>query len=415
MKNNIVRLVSLWAILICFGGLSFGSVAAEEGFDRAAAVARIKAEFAGIEKWDDDLNKMAKRLNKKEITPEKFREFLNSEPDFKNIFNDAKRVVAVDPSDGDGFWGIKGVLQANKVFTDRESFKKGIPSSPEAVELEKEMMRNLLRYHLDRSDVLYVNFETLTMDERLAFLREIVESSPNADLAGNAAQLIAERYWKMLRRNPDLGEADKKLYRSKIFYYADVIRTKYPDVMPFTINYVPRYMRKGEDKGPLYRGPGTPSLRELADDLVRVQGLLVGNKLPDVGALNIANDRNDVLANYRGKVLILDMWATWCGPCKSAIPGLIEFKKEMAGQPFEIIGVSADSELSDLTDFLEDNELPWTQWFATDTGEIMQQLGVSSFPTYFIVDAAGVLHLRAHKIDDKAKSLIRDLVAKLKG
>jgi thiol-disulfide isomerase/thioredoxin len=107
------------------------------------------------------------------------------------------------------------------------------------------------------------------------------------------------------------------------------------------------------------------------------------------------------LSDYRGKVVLLDFWATWCGPCVALIPHEKELVERMKGRPFVFIGVSADRDRDDLQEFLAKNNLPWPNIF--DEG---QKLGhawrVEFLPTIFLIDADGVIR---HKFIGATKEL----------
>jgi len=66
------------------------------------------------------------------------------------------------------------------------------------------------------------------------------------------------------------------------------------------------------------------------------------------------------LSDYKGKVIVLNFWATWCAPCKKEIPALSQIHSELKDKDFKLIGISVDDNKEDLTKFLKVNNLPYT-------------------------------------------------------
>lgn len=94
------------------------------------------------------------------------------------------------------------------------------------------------------------------------------------------------------------------------------------------------------------------------------------------------------LADYKGKVVILDFWATWCPPCRKGIPDLIEIKKQY-GEDFEIVGVSVDTDTKpDVPGFIEEYGINYPVVYG-NMGVYNQYGGIRSIPTAFIINQEG--------------------------
>jgi thiol-disulfide isomerase/thioredoxin len=116
-------------------------------------------------------------------------------------------------------------------------------------------------------------------------------------------------------------------------------------------------------------------------------------------------------ADWKGKVILVDFWATWCGPCRGELPNVKKLYSAYHDKGFEIVGVSCDNAADDLTNFLKDDGgMPWPQIFdAAHPGwsPIATGFGINGIPTMFLIDKAGVLRT----VEARAKA--KDLVPKL--
>jgi thiol-disulfide isomerase/thioredoxin len=111
-----------------------------------------------------------------------------------------------------------------------------------------------------------------------------------------------------------------------------------------------------------------------------------------------------------GKVVLLDFWATWCGPCREALPHMREIAKKFQGQPLVVLSVSLDSDEQKWKDFIVKNEMTWPQYRDGGfTGPIAKEFGIAAIPHTFTIDADGVLqdeHIGDAAIEGKLKKLV---------
>ncbi|MFC5862616.1 redoxin domain-containing protein [Acidicapsa dinghuensis] len=111
-----------------------------------------------------------------------------------------------------------------------------------------------------------------------------------------------------------------------------------------------------------------------------------------------------------GKVVLLDFWATWCGPCRQALPKMKEIAKEFEGEPLVIVSISLDADEGEWKSFITKNGMTWAQYRDGGfDGELASRFHVNAIPTTFTIDAQGFLQdqqVGSGEIEAKLKELI---------
>ncbi len=152
------------------------------------------------------------------------------------------------------------------------------------------------------------------------------------------------------------------------------------------------------------------TVREVADHALKVlRTLSVGRPAPEFASRDL-DGKPAKLSDLKGKVVVLDIWATNCGPCRQMIPHERELVKRLAGRPFVLVSVSADRTKADLTEFLKDTPMPWTHWYEGD-GPNLAAWDVKAFPTIFVIDAKGVIRhrgVRGKAMDEAVEKLLAE-------
>ena len=112
-----------------------------------------------------------------------------------------------------------------------------------------------------------------------------------------------------------------------------------------------------------------------------------------------------------GRVVLIDFWATWCGPCNAELPHIKKIAKEFAGQPLVIISISWDSDETKWKDFIAKNEMTWIQ-YRDANHELSKQFDVNAIPHYFTIDSDGVLTSEMLGSGSDVEGKLKKLVAK---
>lgn len=205
----------------------------------------------------------------------------------------------------------------------------------------------------------------------------------------------------------------QKLYMEAFFAAADVLSNKEP---------VLKMLLLQAKSGPELSAAEKKSIAQrvfdypAAPDAIKAEAKLIlsGEQAYAVGkpldiSFTAVDGRKVSLADLKGKVVLIDFWATWCGPCVGEVPTVKAAYDKYHDAGFEIVGISLDDSKEALLRFIKEHQMPWPQYFDGKhwNNDISFRFGIDGVPTEWLVDRNGILR------DTQARSDLENAVARL--
>ncbi|HCL84442.1 MAG TPA: alkyl hydroperoxide reductase [Chitinophagaceae bacterium] len=150
--------------------------------------------------------------------------------------------------------------------------------------------------------------------------------------------------------------------------------------------------------------------RTIQNTIEKTKLTAVGNPAPDFSSKDV-NGRTVSLASFRGKYVLLDFWASWCGPCRLENPNIVKAYHQFHDKGFDILGVSLDETRPEWLQAIKKDGLNWTQvsdlkgWQA----EVVSQYGIKAIPMNFLLDKNGIIIARGLRGNDLGNKLAEQL------
>jgi thiol-disulfide isomerase/thioredoxin len=293
------------------------------------------------------------------------------DPDPAAALKAALRIARANPKDDLGFMAISFCLYSGH-HLDEAGGSGGQAYVTPALQL-------LDRYYLNdlRLTELILGIARMGGKDGITLLDKVVDKSNQRTLRAQAAFFSAtERLMQVddITRAP----AERSVIRADVTRLAKLVADQYGDV--------PVFGRR-------------PAAEQIKPVLYALEHLAVGSVLPDITAVRIGGG-DEHLSDYRGKVVLLDFWATWCASCVASLPKVVKLKHDLEGRPFEVITLSIDEAPKAVQDFMKKRmDLPFVNWHIGAESEIYRTWGAQGVPTYFLLDKNGVLQDRTYELD----------------
>lgn len=118
--------------------------------------------------------------------------------------------------------------------------------------------------------------------------------------------------------------------------------------------------------------------------------LVAGARFPELRLINLKGEPVST-AQFAGKVLVLNVWATWCAPCRRELPSLQRLSEQLDPQKFVVLGMSVDADDHVVREFLIERKVTFTNWQDADMRVAQDVLGVRAYPSTYLVAADGTV------------------------
>jgi cytochrome c biogenesis protein CcmG, thiol:disulfide interchange protein DsbE len=119
--------------------------------------------------------------------------------------------------------------------------------------------------------------------------------------------------------------------------------------------------------------------------------IAVGDQAPDKELSELGGDGSGEIADYRGRWVLVNFWASWCAPCRSEAPALETFQRQHSPEGFTVLGINLDDTSDDAIAFVRRYGLTYPQLRDGDGSDRRDAYGMTGFPESFLVDPAGKL------------------------
>ncbi|HEX5131752.1 MAG TPA: TlpA disulfide reductase family protein [Candidatus Krumholzibacteria bacterium] len=245
------------------------------------------------------------------------------------------------------------------------AFRAKFPGTPEA--LDAAFQLGAMHYSMQQ------------YDDGIGYLKEFVAGASPSD-----RQKLAYAHFYLAESYKGAGGYDDAEKEYKL------ILSSFSDVNPRLTSFVQNNMASLESE------------RKIA-----VGGEPIGFKVKGLNGETLSPD------GYKGKVLLIDFWATWCGPCVAEMPNVKSVYKKYHPRGFEIVGISLDQSRDKLDAYIQQQGIEWPQYFDGKwwNNDIAQMYGIKSIPSTLLVDRKGKIRyksLRGKQLEDAVEKLLAE-------
>jgi peroxiredoxin len=359
--------------------------AAEPPQTAATKLEAIKKEFAEAEAaYDKAIHATPHAPESYKKADELWKAFDKKQSD---LFLAAVDLAKADPKSDTALDALEWVLTITRAYY--------LPAGKPAIELATE-------YHAANPKVARVaawvadyrpNGDVGLSAERDALLKAVLEKNPDRTARGQVMRGFAFQANCKFARAEYLKSPDTDKLAAEAEQGYEAVLKDYADC-PWLLR--PRKRSLGDDA---------------KQELYVLRNLRIGKALPEIQGEDMDGAKFKI-SDYRGKVVMVVCWATWCGPCMRQVPTERKLVERLKDRPFVLIGVNGDDDKGKAKAVIEKEKMTWRSFAGGRRGPIPQALNVSSWPTVYIIDTKGVIRfkdLSEREMDKAIDELIKEV------
>lgn len=346
----------------------------------------------------------------------------SSEPQFviNGKIDDADTITFLLQKRDDG-----KIITIDSVFSKKGSFKmKGSVSFPDMVQLIALNTPYRTSFYLENSKISITGkldslfnakvTGSVTQDEYQAFVTankplsdkysKLYEEYQVANQQNNEARVAEiEKEAEILQNEMNTLQKDFIRNNPSSYVSPSILRSMSYEMEPEEIESVINALDPGV--------AGVPVIQELKARIAVMKSVAAGQKAPDFTMSDVNGNPVSLSSKIGSKLLLIDFWAAWCGPCRQENPNVVKVYKEFHNKGFDVFGVSLDQTKEDWLKAIADDKLTWThvsdlQYWNNSAARLY---AVNAIPANFLIDETGTIiarNLRGEDLYNKVKETL---------